>query len=124
MTSYLILPTEQEALDRSHTGHVTDTVIKEVGIDNTVLSKDKAAAVVQKRPAVATKIATQYVTQYRWARDVGKDGQTALVIDGDEQLLTAAEQAALVPKLDDGPGGNWEKPLPPVLSGPVDVVVP
>ena len=31
MTSYLILPTEQEALDRRHDAHVHDTVTEDEG---------------------------------------------------------------------------------------------
>jgi hypothetical protein len=98
MTSYLIFPTEQEALDRSHRAHVGDTARK------TKLSEEE----------VATKMAAEdYVTLYRWAIDVGADGQTALVIDGDEQLLTETELTKLVPKLPDGEGENWYKPPPP-----------
>jgi hypothetical protein len=97
MTSYLIYPTEQEALDRSHRAHVGDTARK------MKLSED----VVAKK-----MVAEEYVTLYRWATDVGNDGQTALVIDGDEQLLTQTELTKLVPKLPDGEGENWYKPPP------------
>jgi hypothetical protein len=93
MTSYLILPTEQEAQDRSREGFVIDTATKR-GLT---------------REATITAIADN-VTKYRWAISVGVDGQTAVVIDGDEQLLTPEEQAALVPTL---PEENWPPPLPP-----------
>ena len=97
MTSYLIYPTEQEALDRSHRAHVGDTARK---------MKLSEEATAQKM------VAEEYVTLYRWATDVGNDGQTALVIDGDEQLLTETELTKLVPKLPDGEGENWYKPPP------------
>jgi hypothetical protein len=97
MTSYLIFPTEQAALDRSHRAHVGDTARK------MKVSEAKAASLME---------AGNYVTLYRWATDVGADGQTALVIDGDEQLLTATELTKLVPKLPDGEGENWYKPPP------------
>jgi hypothetical protein len=101
MTQYLIFPTEQEALDRSKEGHVTDTLVK-MRKKQPKLSKAE----------VADKVATEFVTQYRWAIDVGADGQTALVIDGDEQLLTPEETAALISDLPDGEGENWYKPPP------------
>ena len=97
MTSYLIYPTEQEALDRSHRAHVGDTARK---------MKLSEEATAQKM------VAEEYVTLYRWATDVGADGQTALVIDGDEHLLTDTELTKLVPKLPDGEGENWYKPPP------------
>jgi hypothetical protein len=102
MTSYLIYPTEQEALARSHDAHVSDTVTK--------MSKTG----VNER--AARNAMSEFVTQYRWAIDVGADGQTALVIDGDEQLLTPEETAALVPTLPDGEGENWYKPPPDMPS--------
>jgi hypothetical protein len=103
MTQYLIYPTEQEALDRSHDAHVSDTVTK--------MSKTG----VNER--AARNVMAEFVTQYRWAIDVGADGQTALVIDGDEELLTPEEIAALVPTLPDGEGENWYKP-PPDMGPP------
>ena len=109
MTSYLILPTEQEALDRSKRAHVSDTAQK-----MSALEKGRA---VSEEQVVAKMAAEEFVTQYRWATDVGNDGQTALVIDGDEQLLTETEMTKLVPKLPDGEGENWDKP-PPDMGEP------
>ena len=56
----------------------------------------------------------------------GTDGQTALVIDGDEHLLTETEMTKLVPKLPDGEGENWYKPPPemPGSGAPVNVDAP
>jgi hypothetical protein len=98
MTSYLIYPTETAALDRSHEAYVTDT-------------QNKLAALGASQRRARNSMAGS-VTQYRWAIDVGADGQTALVIDGDEELLTPEEIAASVPDLPDGEGENWYKPPP------------
>ena len=54
--------------------------------------------------AAGKRAVAEFVTQYRWAIDVGNDGQTALVIDGDEELLTPEEQATLIADLPDGAG--------------------
>lgn len=111
MTQYLIFPTEQEALDRSQAAHTTDTVAKMRDVSG---MSERAS-----RNAIA-----EFVTKYRWATSVGEDGQTAIVIDGDEQLLTAAEQAALVSTL---PEDNWPPPEPPQLPAtepPVNQDVP
>lgn len=98
MTTYLILPTEAEAQARSEEAHIQDVVNKTGG------TREDAEAQV-----------AESVTKYRWAISVGADGQTAVVIDGDEDLLTPEEQAALVPSLPDGPGDNWAPPPAPTM---------
>lgn len=100
MTSYLIYPTEQEALDRSKAAHTTDTVSK-----------------MRMSERAARNVIAEMVTKYRWATDIGLDGQTALVIDGDIDLLTDTEKTKLVTKLPDGEGENWYKP-PPDMGAP------
>jgi hypothetical protein len=50
------------------------------------------------------------VTEFLWGWNVGKDGQTALIISDEADKLTPQETAVLVADLPKGDGENWEKP--------------
>jgi hypothetical protein len=80
--SYLILPTEQDAVERSRLAW------------ESVLGRKKHV---------------EDVTEFLWGIDVGKDGQAALIIDSGTEKLTEQEQALVISLLPAGAGENWEK---------------
>lgn len=81
--SYLIFATKEEAIDRS----------RQAWVD---------ALGRAKKP--------EDVTEFLWGVDVGKDGQTALVVTEKEELLSDIELTSVTATIDAGAGGNWEKP--------------
>jgi hypothetical protein len=81
VVEYLIFPTEEEA--KSRTREAWETIL-----GRTKHSED--------------------VTEFLWGWAVGKDGQTALVIDEQSEKLTQQEETKLVVDLPKGSGANWE----------------